>query len=89
MPGILASDILAIVWVSGYAGPAAAASLETVCLAVCNACREQTPWTLRAAPGMPPWLLSWHLRGGDRLMLQRSAQRGRGDGDGGGGDGDQ
>ncbi|CAN0565415.1 unnamed protein product, partial [Ectocarpus sp. 12 AP-2014] len=71
MPGILAGDILAIVWCSGYAGPAAATPLETVCLAMCNACREQTPWTLRAAPGMPPWLLSWHLRGGDRLLLQR------------------
>ena len=68
MPDFLPADILYLVCCSGYAN---ACKLRMVCLSVSNACREQSPWTLVAAPGLPLELLSWHLRGGDRLPLQQ------------------
>lgn len=82
MRDFLPGEVLFIVCCSGYAD---AARLRVVCLSVSITCREQTPWSLIAARGLPSQLLSWHLRGGDRLLQQHSNSP-RADGDGGGGD---
>ncbi len=60
----LPEDALFILCCSGYMSKAE--QVMMVCLSVANACREQRPWTLKAKPGLPLQLLSWHLLGGDR-----------------------